>query len=168
MTGLKHITLRPARDADAADIAALIARVFAEYDGCLFVPEEFPELAAPASYYAAKGGQLWVAEQDGEIIGSIALFPRSTPGVFELGKMYVAIHLRGAGVARDLLARAFDQARAQQAKEIILFSDARFARGHAFYEKNGFVRLPGVRLLHDLSRSLEFPFRLALPSEGVK
>lgn len=162
MTGSEDIALRPARDADGAAIATMIERVFAEYEGCLFIPAEFPELAAPASHYQSKGGVLWVAEREGNIVGSIAIFANKAPDIYEIGKLYVAVELRGSGLAARLLTLVADAARQRGARQIILFSDTRFTRGHAFYEKHGFLRLPGVRLLHDISRSLEFPFRRLL------
>lgn len=167
MTGSDHIALRPAGDADGAAIAVLIARVFGEYEGCLYIPGEFPELAAPASHYRSKGGALWVAERGQEIVGSIAIFLNQAPDVFEIGKLYVAATHRGSGLAARLLALALETARARGGREVVLFSDTRFKRGHAFYEKHGFQRLPGVRLLHDVSRSLEFPFRRRLDEEAA-
>jgi putative acetyltransferase len=163
--GRKTIALRPARDEDGANIAALIARVFSEYDGCFFEPGEFPELERPATHYRDKGGGLWVAEEGGEIVGSIALFLNRAPDVFELGKVYVAAELRGTGLATRLINLAFSEIAARGGREIVLFSDARFARGHAFYEKHGFTKLPGVRILQDVSNTLEFGFRRPLPRE---
>ncbi len=159
------ISLRPAKDADGANVAALIARVFSEYEGCLFEPGEFPELARPAAHYHDKGGGLWVAERDGEIVGSIALFLNRAPDVFELGKVYVAASLRGSGLAARLIDLAFAEIAARGGREIVLFSDARFTRGHGFYEKHGFTRIPGARILQDVSTTLEFGFRRSLPME---
>jgi putative acetyltransferase len=154
--------LRPATDLDGARVAALIARVFAEYDGCVFEPAEFSELERPASHYSARGGGLWVAVRGDDIVGSIALFLNRAPDVFELGKVYVDAALRGSGLATRLLDLAIAEIRRRGGREIILFSDTRFARGHAFYEKHGFARLPGVRLLQDVSNTLEYGYRRPL------
>ncbi|OJY38066.1 MAG: hypothetical protein BGP06_16545 [Rhizobiales bacterium 65-9] len=162
MKGAERIALRPARDADGAAVAALIARVLSEYEGCLYIPSEFPELAAPASHYAAHGGGMWVAARRGEIVGSVATSINRPPDVFELHKFYVDASERGSGLAATLFAHAADAAREGGGREIVLFSDTRFKRGHAFYEKHGFTPLPGARLLHDASHSLEFGFRKPL------
>ena len=53
-------------------------------------------------------------------------------------------------------------ARAGGAREIVLWSDTRFERGHRFYEKLGFVREPVERYLADASESWEFFFRKSL------
>ncbi|MET0605797.1 MAG: GNAT family N-acetyltransferase [Beijerinckiaceae bacterium] len=154
--------MRLARDQDGRRVAALIERVFAEYEGCIFETMEFPELRRPATHYAMKGGAMFVAEQGEEIVGSIAWFHNRAPDVFELGKVYVDESLRGAGLAARLLDVAMTDIRARGGREIVLFSDTRFTRGHAFYEKHGFQRLPGLRLLEDVSNTLEYGFRLNL------
>lgn len=79
--------IRPARDGDGTALAALIATTFAEYPGCLFLDEEFPELRAPASHYARLGGQLFVAEAGGEVIGSLAAVMTPVRGTGELFKV---------------------------------------------------------------------------------
>ena len=57
----KEPLIRNAVDADGDSIARLIASVFDEYDGCPFVSDDFPELAAPASHYERRSGRLLVA-----------------------------------------------------------------------------------------------------------
>ena len=60
---MNHIQIRFARDSDGDGIAALMQEAFAEYEGFFFDrAAEFPELDAIASYYAARGGVIWVAE----------------------------------------------------------------------------------------------------------
>ena len=55
--------LRPATDDDSAGVIALIARVFAEYPGCVLdVDREEPELRAPASSF----DRFWVVEENEE------------------------------------------------------------------------------------------------------
>jgi putative acetyltransferase len=156
------ITIRPAADADGPAIAALIARTFAEYPGCLFLDEEFPELAAPASHYRDLGGQLWVAERDGALIGSLAVVTTPVEGLAELFKVYVAAEARGTGLAQSLFEQGLAHARAIGAQGLILWTDTRFERGHAFYEKLGFRREPVTRYLADASASWEYCFRRAV------
>ncbi|MCP8939168.1 GNAT family N-acetyltransferase [Alsobacter sp. SYSU M60028] len=154
---------RDATDADGPALARLIASVFAEYEGCPFVPEEFPELAAPASHFAGKGGRLWVVEAQGEgVIGSLAVAPTHVPGVFELFKVYLARAHRGQGVAAALLRRAEDFAAAAGGERFVLWSDTRFTAGHRFYARHGFRRVAGLRALHDVAATLEFGFERAV------
>jgi putative acetyltransferase len=124
-----------------------MAAAFAEHPGCIFVPEENSELARFASAYAARGGAAWVAEAGGAVVGSLAVAPTTVPARFELFKVYVAAAARGRGLAALMLeeARAFVAARGGCVLE--LFTDTRFHGGHRFYERQGFVRVPGERWL---------------------
>jgi putative acetyltransferase len=156
------MTIRPATDDDGPALARLIATTFAEYPGCLFIDAEFPELAASASHYRDLGGQLWIAERDGAVIGSLAVVMTAVSGLAELFKVYVAAEARGSGLAQRLLERGAVHARERGATDMILWTDTRFARGHAFYEKLGFRREPVIRYLADASASWEYCFRRSL------
>lgn len=154
--------IRPGTDADGAACGRLIGEVFAEYPGCLFVPEEFPELAALASHFADRGGRLWVAEDDGAVVGCVGIDIAPLTDGMELHKLYVARTARGRGLAAALYALAEGFARERGAAFMELWSDTRFLDAHRFYEKRGFIRLPGRRALDDLSRSYEFHYRKRL------
>lgn len=157
--------IRPGRDSDAAGFIALIGACWAEYPGCVMdVDGEVPELRALATYYAQAGGALWAAERDGRIAGMVATRPLE-PGAWEICKMYVAAAARGTGLAAALLDGAAAHARAAGADRLVLWSDTRFDRAHRFYEKRSFVRQGPIRILDDLSHSLEF--RYAKPLRGV-
>ncbi|KPF65893.1 hypothetical protein IP69_16615 [Bosea sp. AAP35] len=155
--------IRPARDADSQALARLIAASFAEYPNCVFVWDEFPELQAPASHFAGKGGRLWVAEgPDGGIAASLGATPVAEQNAIEITKVYAAPAFRGTGLAQVLFAEAMRFAQAGGFDEMMLWSDSRFARGHRFYEKLGFRRWPGERYLADVSATWEYHFRLRL------
>jgi putative acetyltransferase len=156
------MNIRPATDSDGPALARLIATIFAEYPGCLFIDAEFPELAAPASHYAGHGGTLMVAERDGQVIGSLAVVMTEVAGLAELFKVYVAAEARGSGLAHRLFEAGLVHAKARDANALILWTDTRFERGHAFYEKLGFRREPVMRYLADESASWEYCFRRPL------
>lgn len=164
--------LRPARNEDGDAIAALIESAFAEYAGCLFDrAAEFPELDAIASHFAGRGGIIWVAEDEGGVIGSLAIAPTrdadAPTGGLEITKVYVAARARRRGVARALMDAALAVAAARGAPEIRLWTDTRFLDAHRFYEACGFVRQSGARELHDISATWEYPYRLVLPGDGI-
>lgn len=157
------ITILSGTDSDGPEIAALVASVFSEYENCPFVPEEFPELAAPATRYARGGGALFVArDAGGRLVGSLAIAPGYRPGDFELFKVYLAKPWRGRGLAAHLLGLGLRTAREAGGRRVVLWSDTRFADGHRFYRRHGFRPLPGIRALHDAAVSLEFGFELPL------
>ena len=156
--------IRQGRDDDAAGFIALIGGCWAEYPGVVFdVDAELPEIRALASYVAGKGGALWTAEQDGQVVGMVVALPGD--GAWQLSRMYVAATQRGTGLAADLLRRAEDHARAAGGVQLALWSDMLFTRAHAFYEKHGYVRRGGLRALQDLSNSIEAAF--AKPLAGL-
>jgi GNAT superfamily N-acetyltransferase len=158
--------IRAARDADGAELAALISGCWAEYPGCdVPVEEDIPQIHALASDYAAKGGALWVAEAAGGVTGMVAIEPHGEAG--EISKMYVSAAMRGTGLAQDLLALAENISCQTGAKRAILWSDTRFHRAHRFYEKQGYVRKGPIRVLHDLANSLEFRYEKPLTSLAV-
>jgi GNAT superfamily N-acetyltransferase len=109
-------------------------------------------------------GAAWVAEPDGAVAGLAACWPRDGD-TWEIGKMYVGAAARGSGAATALLDAAEQFARTQGAVEIVLWSDTRFLRAHAFYEKHCFVRSGPIRALGDKSNSVEFGF--SKPIRGV-
>jgi GNAT superfamily N-acetyltransferase len=157
--------IRPGRDEDAAGFIALIQGCWAEYPGCVFdLDGEVPELRALATYFDARGGALWTAEQDERVVGMVAVAP-AADRVWKLTRMYVAPGQRGGGVARSLLAGAEAHARARGATEMTLWSDTRFDRAHRFYEKHGYVRTGPILALGDKSNSIDFAY--AKPLSGM-
>ncbi|SNY92110.1 putative acetyltransferase [Cohaesibacter sp. ES.047] len=157
---MSYSLIRPATDDDGPAIKALIATIFKDYDHCFFAEEEFPELEHPQSYYAALGGQMWVAEQGGEIVGCLAVGETTVEGLFELFKVYVAKSARGQGLAWSMYNLATDLIDERGGKAIRLWTDTRFVEGHAFYDKIGFERVPVVRFLGDVSDTWEYCYRL--------
>jgi putative acetyltransferase len=68
--------IRPVRDGDGEAVASLIMACFAEYPGCQFSWDEFPELREPARWASARGTRMHVAEDGaGAIIGCICATP---------------------------------------------------------------------------------------------
>ncbi|PZW38531.1 acetyltransferase (GNAT) family protein [Humitalea rosea] len=157
--------IRLGRDTDAAGFIRLVRDAWAEFPGCVFdLDAELPELRTLATHFAAAGGAVWVAETDGEMTGMVATRPSGSDDAWEICRMYVAAAARGTGLAHRLLdtAEAYAAARAQR---LVLWTDTRFHAAHVFYEKRGYVRAGSIRILDDLSNSLEF--RYAKPARGL-
>ncbi len=72
----------------------------------------------------------------------------------------------GAGLGHRLLDEAEAHARAAGATRLVLWSDTRFDRAHRFYEKHSYVRHGPIRVLDDISNSLEFGY--AKPVAGIE
>jgi GNAT superfamily N-acetyltransferase len=160
-------TIRPGRDADADGLIALIAACWSEYPGVVMdVDGEMPELRALASYYAGRGGTLWVAEAAGRVVGMIATCPHAADS-WEIARVYVDRGWRGGALGHRLLDAAEAHARAAGATRLELWTDTRFDRAHRFYEKRSYVRAGPIRALDDLSHSIEFHYEKPVDAIAV-
>jgi GNAT superfamily N-acetyltransferase len=124
-----------------------------------------PELRALATYVSGKGGRLWAAESAGRVVGMVATYPLGADRAWEIGRMYVDRAHRGTGLAGRLLSGAEAHAREQGAQRLVLWTDTRFEPAHRFYEKQSYVRSGSIRVLDDVSKSLEF--RYTKPIAGL-
>jgi putative acetyltransferase len=118
-------------------------------------PEFDRDLDDPARTYAA----LWVAVDDGVVVGSVAMRDLGD-GAVELKRMYLRPDQRGRGLGKRLLALALDWAQAQNMQVIRLDTSERMVAAQRLYEAHGFQRVPGnaprqgqCRLLYELRLS---------------
>jgi ribosomal protein S18 acetylase RimI-like enzyme len=163
---LTDFAIRAGRDSDAGAFIALISACWSEYRGIrMDVDGEMPELRALAGYYHSKGGMLWVAEAGGQVVGMVATMPHDGDA-WEICRVYVLPSLHGSGLGHRLLDTAEAHARTAAAARLVLWSDTRFDRAHRFYEKHSYIRSGPIRVLHDISNSLEFGY--AKPVSGIE
>jgi len=150
--------IRPGQDSEGGGIIALIRACWSNYPGITMdVDREMPELRALGSYYVGQGGQLWTAEAGGKVVGMIAVRP-TDPTSWEICRVYVDPSLHGSGLGHALLDTAEGHAIPAGAERLVLWSDTRFERAHRFYEKRGYVRHGSLRVLNDISNSVEFGY----------
>lgn len=158
---MNEARIRTVADDDALDLIELIGSVFGEYRHCVMdVDGEMPELRGMATYIAQQGGEYWVAERDGRIVG-MGGYSKNGEGI-ELRKLYVHRRERGTGLGGRIASRVEEAAKARGAAFIDLWSDTKFTTAHAFYERRGYVRGPETRELEDLSNTVEFYFKKTL------
>jgi len=110
------------------------------------------DLDDPGATYAA----LWVAVEDGTVVGSAALRDLGD-GAVELKRMYLRPDQRGRGLGKRLLALALDWAREHGMSVIRLDTSERMVDAQRLYEAHGFERVAGsaprqgqCRLLYEL------------------
>jgi GNAT superfamily N-acetyltransferase len=158
------VVLRYVRDEDSAAIISLISSVWSEYpEKILSAARDMPELLLPATNYAAADGRFWVVEAAGDIIGTVALKPNAhDPSVVELQKMYVAHRLRRNGLGSFLCSLVEREARERGSRAIELWSDVKLLDAHRHYRRYGFTRGSELRYVPDLSRTIQYYFRLDL------
>ncbi len=123
-----------------------------------------PEVHRLATTMRGKGGELWAAEADSTIVGMIAVYPEQDG--WQLARMYVVANHRGTGLAAELLGCAENHARRFGATHIALWTDVLFTRAHAFYKRQGYVRIDVLRALNNLSHSIEARYCKRFPGSS--
>jgi N-acetylglutamate synthase-like GNAT family acetyltransferase len=104
--------------------------------------DDQPDLLNIPSFYVKGNGNFWVATENDNVIGTIAL---CDIGNFQcaLRKMFVAQEYRGKEkmVAHQLLAALLDWCKEKNVSDVYLGTVATFYAAHRFYEKNGFKEI---------------------------
>jgi len=132
------VTIRPFVPGDASAVVAVILPIQREEFGVAITAADQPDLADIPGWYQTGAGQFWLAELDGQAVGTIALKDIGG-GAVALRKMFVKPVARGpVGAAQALLATALDHARAAGVQAVWLGTTDKFKAAHRFYEKNGF------------------------------
>src|SRR5262249_55502229 len=106
-----------------------------------------PDLREIPGFYRHGCGDFWVALDEGEVVGTIALLDIGN-GQAALRKMFVRAEYRGAGrgVAARLLEALLASCREHRVREIYLGTTAKFLAAHRFYGKNGFQEITRAEL----------------------
>jgi putative acetyltransferase len=152
---MPEFVIREATDEDGPALAELFHEIWSRYEGCAFEPED-PELfERPASWFAERGGRLWVVMRDGAVAGSLGVARHARPQEFALSMICLDEPSRGQGLATALLAGADAFAAASEGTRLNLWIDQRLADGVRFLERQGFLRDPGVRQHDDGSGALQ-------------
>ena len=84
-----------------------------------------------------RGGAIYLAVADGDVIGSSALM-KEHEGVYELAKMAVTVPWQGKGISKLLIEKCIDKAKELGAKKITLFSNHQLQTALNLYKKFGF------------------------------
>lgn len=111
---LQDVQIRPARLADAAALTACIDAAYTKYTKRIF---DMPAVAEGIAEDIADN-QVWVAEQDDEIVAGLVLVPQ---GLFmKLANLAVHPNHGGKGIGRKLIALSEREARRQGFDELRL------------------------------------------------
>lgn len=132
-------TLREAGPEHNLAIRDLILRILNQEYAMALTLEELPDLVdVYATYVLHGGGQFWIAEQHGVVVGCIGLM-RLAGGDFELRRMYVQADARGQGLAQRLLDLAHDWARGHRVDALYLETNEQWHAAQHLYAKNGYA-----------------------------
>lgn len=144
-----EVSIRTAGVDDAAAIAAVHVRSWQEaYAGIvpashlagLDPAQRAAEWADDLGRAAQSQLRVWVAQQDGEVVGFVAVCPSrdedARPGELEVRSMYLQPEQWGRGTARDLLRTALADAGDGTPMSLWVLADSERARH--FYRRHGF------------------------------
>jgi len=95
-------------------------------------------LSDPAQHIIAKGGEVWFASLNGEIVATYALLARED-GDFEFSKLGVATQAKGQKLGQRLLHHAYERAKARGAKKLIIYTNSALHNACQLYRDEGFV-----------------------------
>lgn len=137
-----EIGIRRASEADLGSIQGLYAEV--GLDGGTPLPRaEAADIFRRMSRYPSY--RLWVAETGGSIVGTYALLildniAHSGRPFAVVEQVAVTTRRQNAGIGRQMMHHAMDEARAAGCYKLILTSHVGRLDAHAFYDKLGFER----------------------------
>jgi N-acetylglutamate synthase-like GNAT family acetyltransferase len=125
-------------DAYAPDFKRINVEWLQKYN--LLEDHDIQMLDDPRGTIINHGGVIYLAEDNGSIIGSAALI-HEHDGLYELAKMTVIPAWRGKGISKLLLEKCIDTARTLGAKKIVLFSNDQLQTAIALYQQYGFKHI---------------------------
>ena len=99
-------------------------------------------LSNPEKYIINKGGHIFFAKLDNQIVGTVALMPIESDGLFELTKMAVSPKHRGFKIGQELMQHCIAFSKSIGLAELILYSNTTLENAIYIYRKYGFVELP--------------------------
>jgi GNAT superfamily N-acetyltransferase len=134
------ISIRPYRADDYAAVALLVGTVLSEFGFAAQMESLARDLSEAHERYAGGRAGFWVAESDGEIVGTVAIRPKEA-ATCEIKRLYLRADRRGAGVGQALFAHAEAFARGAGYERMWLDSSRRFTKARRLYERNGFLLL---------------------------
>ncbi|MCD8488921.1 MAG: GNAT family N-acetyltransferase [Desertifilum sp.] len=141
----KDFLIRDWTNGDRNAAAEVIGSVLAEY-GLAWDPTgaDRDVLEVEAAYWE-KGGEFWVVEYQGKLVGTAAYYPvERGEGAVEVRKMYLLPEARGQGLGRFLL-QALEKAIAiRQFQQIYVETASVLKEAVQLYERSGYQPTTGV------------------------
>ncbi len=108
-----------------------------------FYVEPYDEevLSKPDFYIINKGGYIFFALKNDEVVGTVALMPTKDSEILELTKMAVLPEERGQKVGQHLLQYCIDFGKEQNLKALLLYSNTKLENAIHLYRKYSFKEL---------------------------
>ena len=145
----RNYTIRSWQPDDRQAAADAIKNALAEY-GLGWEPDGADrDVLEVEDYYLTRGGEFWVIETEGEIIGTGAYYPYPHRGekAVEIRKMYLSPIARGQGLGKYLLGELERSIIACGYQEIWIETASVLTAAVKLYEANGYQSATGVETL---------------------
>ena len=145
----RNYTIRSWQPDDRQAAADVIKNALAEY-GLGWEPDGADrDVLEVEEYYLARGGEFWVVEDRGKIIGTSAYYPYPHRGAkaVEIRKMYLSPQGRGQGLGKNLLGELERSILAHGYHEIWIETSSVLTAAVKLYEANGYQLTTGVETL---------------------
>ncbi|WP_309744814.1 MULTISPECIES: GNAT family N-acetyltransferase [unclassified Chamaesiphon] len=149
----QDFTIRSWQPADRLAAAGIIEQALAEY-GLGWEPDGADrDVLEIETYYLDRGGEFWVVEHHGEIVGTSAYYPclhsaDSPPNrgsnAIEIRKMYLSVKVRGQGLGKHLLGLLEQAIYDRGNREIWIETASILTAAVKLYEANGYRPTTGV------------------------
>jgi putative acetyltransferase len=141
----KDFQIRPWEQCDREEAAEIIRESLAEY-GLPWEPFGADrDVFQVEDYYTSVGGEFWVIEQQGKLVGTGAYYPveRGEKAV-EIRKMYLLSAVRGKGLGRYLLQELEKAIAFHGFQEIWIETASVLKEAVQLYESSGYQPATGV------------------------
>jgi putative acetyltransferase len=141
----KNYLIRDWQGSDRIAAAEVIHQVLTEY-GLGWEPDGADrDVLEVETYYFKMGGEFWIVEHDGQIVGTGAYYPiRRGEQAAEIRKMYLLSSVRGQGLGSFLLGQLEDAIAARGYRQIWIETASVLKEAVQLYEQNGYIPATGV------------------------
>ncbi|CAM3608386.1 GNAT family N-acetyltransferase [Flavobacterium gelidilacus] len=99
---------------------------------------DFIALSNPKEHIIDKGGFIYFAKLNNEIVATVSLLKKSET-IYEIGKMAVTPKAQGNKIGNLLVEHCLEIAKQKQFKKLILYSNTKLEAAINLYRKHGFV-----------------------------
>ena len=159
------VTIRPGTADDAETVALLIYEAFAPFES-EYTPGAFEYTTPKADAIRPRfeEGPVWIAELDGEAVGTVSGLPDGDR--FYIRSMAIKPSVQRGGIGQRLLDTLEAEARAQGFEKLYLYTTFVLPGAKRLYEKNGFyvLRETAPEEWHDMA-GLEMEKKLVVNGE---
>lgn len=104
-------------------------------------PYDNEVLSNPENYIISKGGYIFFAMFNEQVVGTVALMPTGDNKIFELTKMAVLPEKRGRKIGQYLLTHCIEFSKSIKLSGLVLYSNTKLKNAIYLYRKYGFIEL---------------------------